>query len=44
MVGLLVAELIVFSPNLLNITKSDIDKVKVTPTEVVDQIQKNDAE
>ena len=40
MVGLLVAELIVFSPNLLNITKSDIDKVKVTPTEVVDQIQK----
>lgn len=44
MVGLLVAELVIFSPNLLNINKSDIDTMKVHPTEVVDQIQNNDAE
>ena len=45
MVGLLVAELVVFSPNLLNINKSDLNKMKVQPTEVVDQIQnQNDAE
>ena len=45
MFGMLVAELVVFSPNLLNINKSDIDKMKVQPTEVVDQIQNdNDAE
>jgi serine/threonine protein kinase len=43
MVGLLVVELVVFSPNLLNINKSDIDKIKVTPT-AVDQIKNNDAE
>ena len=46
MMGMLVAELVVFSPNLLNINKSDIGKkIKVQPTEVVDQIQNdNDAE
>ena len=46
MVGMLVAEMVVFSPNLLNINKSDIGKkIKVQPTEVVDQIQNdNDAE
>jgi hypothetical protein len=46
MVGMLVAELVVFSPNLLNINKSDIgNKIKAQPTEVVDQTQKdNDAE
>ena len=46
MMGMLVAELVVFSPNLLNINKSDIgNKIKAQPTEVVDQTQKdNDAE
>ena len=45
MVGLLVAELVVFSPNLLNINKSDLNKMKAKPIEVVDQIQnQNDAE
>jgi hypothetical protein len=46
MVGMLVAEMVVFSPNLLNINKSDIDnKIKVQPSEIVDQIQNNnDAE
>jgi hypothetical protein len=43
MMGMLVAELVVFSPNLLNINKSDLNQMKVSPTEVVDQIQ-NDAE
>ena len=44
MIGLLVAELVAFSPNLLNLNKSDVDNMKVHPTEVVDQIQNNDAE
>ncbi len=43
MVVMLIAELVIFSPNLLNINKSDIDTIKVNPTEVVDQIQ-NDAD
>ena len=43
MIGLLVAELVMFSPNLMNLNKSDVDDMQVSPTEVVDQIQ-NDTE
>jgi serine/threonine protein kinase len=44
MVGLLLAELVMFSPNLMNLNKSDVDNMKVSPTEIVDQIQQNDTE
>ena len=41
MVGILVMEMIVFSPKLLNYQNPDLDHVRVSPTNVVKQIQKD---
>ena len=41
MVALLVAEMVMFSPKLLNMSNPDLDHMRVNPTEVVRQIQKD---
>ena len=41
MVGILLMEMIVFSPKLLNYRNPDLDNIHVTPTDVVKQIQKD---
>ena len=41
MVGVLLMEMIVFSPKLLNYPNPDSDNIKVSPTDVVEQIQKD---
>ena len=41
MVGLLLLEMILFSPSLLNYKNPDLDNMRVSPTEVVKQIQKD---
>ena len=41
MMGILLLEMIVFSPKLLNYPNPDLDNIHVTPTEVVKQIQKD---
>ena len=39
MVGMLVMEMVLFSPKLLNYNNPDMDNLRKTPTQVVDQIQ-----
>ena len=41
MVGLLLLEMIVFSPKLLNYPNPDLDHFRVSPTEVIEQLQKD---
>ena len=41
MVCMLVLEMIVFSPKLLNYNNPDFDNMRVSPTDVVKQIQKD---
>ena len=41
MVGILVMEMLVFSPKLLNHRNPDLDNMRVSPTKVVKQIQKD---
>ena len=41
MIALLLMEMILFSPKLLNIPNPDFDDMRVSPTEVVKQIQKD---
>ncbi len=41
MVGLLLAEMVLFSPKLLNYKNPDIDNIRVSPTEIVNQLQKD---
>ena len=41
MIGMLLMEMIVFSPKLLNYRNPDLDNIRVSPTEVVKQIQKD---
>lgn len=39
MIGILVMEMVLFSPKLLNYNNPDMDNLRRTPTQVVDQIQ-----
>ena len=41
MIGYLLLEMIVFSPKLLNYRNPDLDNIRVSPTEVVKQLQKD---
>ena len=41
MMGVLLLEMIVFSPKLLNYRNPDLDNIHITPTDVVKQIQKD---
>ena len=41
MVALLVLEMIIFSPKLLNVKNPDLNSLRISPTEVVKQIQKD---
>ena len=41
MVGILLIEMIVFNPKLLNYKNPDLDNIRVSPTDVVKQIQKD---
>ena len=41
MMGILLLEMIVFSPKLMNYRNPDLDNMHVTPSDVVKQIQKD---
>lgn len=41
MVALLLLEMIVFSPKLLNVPNPDVEDIRMSPSEIVDQIQKD---
>ena len=41
MVALLLIEMIVFSPKLLNVPNPDVDNMRMSPSEIVDQLQKD---
>ena len=41
MIGMLLLEMIVFSPKLLNYHNPDLDNIRVSPTDVVKQLQKD---
>jgi hypothetical protein len=41
MVALLLLEMIVFNPKLLNYKTPDLDHIRISPSEVIEQIQKD---
>ncbi len=41
LVGIMILELVVFSPKLLNVSNPDLDNWRLSPSKVVKQIQKD---